>query len=151
MSPPCNATLQLRRIAAMSDLGNRAVASVRVSRDQVLPTAPRRVWSALTAELSSWFGAEVDLDPRPGGRATFRWRDGWERGAVVEEADVPRRLVFRWLSFERSRSGGFRLAGPGRVEFILEEMEEGTRLTVTEWGPGSLFPTASRVTISVGA
>lgn len=135
----------------MSDLSNQSVASVKVWREVVLSTPPGRIWSALTAELSSWFGADVDLDPRPGAVATFRRRDGWERGAVVEEADAPRLLVFRWLPFERSTTGGLRLAALGRVEFILEEVEGGTRLSVTEWGSGSLFPSAQNLTISVGA
>jgi uncharacterized protein YndB with AHSA1/START domain len=100
----------------------------------VLPAPPDRVWAALTGEVSDWFGAEVDLDPRPGGLALFRWPDGWERGAVIEEALAPTILVFRWLPFERSATGEIRSVGPGRVEFQLESADGGTRLSVTELG-----------------
>jgi uncharacterized protein YndB with AHSA1/START domain len=107
----------------------------------MLPTAPDRVWSALTraGEISAWFGADVvDLDPTPGGLVRFRWPDGWERGAVVEKVEVPHRWVFRWLPFARSPEGETRLVAPGRVEFVLEEAGEGTRLSVTEWSSGAV-------------
>jgi uncharacterized protein YndB with AHSA1/START domain len=134
------ATLQLRRIPAMGSLGNPSVASrapVRVWREVVLPAPPDRVWSALTGEISEWFGADVEVDVRPGGSARFRWPDGWERGAVVEEVRAATRLVFRWLPFERNATGGIRPAEPGRVEFELETAEGGTRLSVTEVGLGA--------------
>lgn len=109
--------------------------AIRVRREVLLPASPDRVWSALTGEVSEWFGAVVDLDLRPGGMARFRWPDGWERGAVVEEVQGSRTLVFRWLPFERSATGQIRPAGAGRVEFRLEAAEGGTRLSVTELGP----------------
>ncbi|MGH2724420.1 MAG: SRPBCC family protein [Actinomycetota bacterium] len=60
-----------------------------VERVILLPASPERVWSALTEgrELSAWFGAEVELEARPGGAATFRWPDGRSREATVEEMD----------------------------------------------------------------
>jgi uncharacterized protein YndB with AHSA1/START domain len=121
----------------MDVFGNRGVASgrpVRVRREVVLPTDPERAWSAVTREMTAWFGAEVDIDLHPGGRVTFRWPDGWERGAVLEHVEAPRTLVFRWLPFERNLLGGMRPAGTGRVELLLEEAEGGTRLSVTELG-----------------
>lgn len=130
-------------IVPMEEVRNHAVASreVRVHREVLLPTVPDRVWSALTraGELSAWFGADVvDLDPRPGGLVGFRWPDGWERGAVVEEAEDRHRLVFRWLPFARTPEGEARLVASGRVEFVLEDAGEGTRLSVTEWNSGAM-------------
>jgi uncharacterized protein YndB with AHSA1/START domain len=141
------ATLQLRRIPAMRTLGNRVVASrapVRVRREVLLPAPPDRVWAALTAEISEWFGADVDIDLRPGGSAAFRWAEGRERAAVVEEIHAGGRLVFRWLPFERSSAGGIRAAEPGRVEFELETAEGGTRLSVTEVGLGAALRATAR-------
>jgi uncharacterized protein YndB with AHSA1/START domain len=125
----------------MEEDRNQSVASsmVRVQRELMLPMAPDRVWSALAraGEVSAWFGADVvDLEPTPGGLVRFRWPDGWERGAVVVE--VPHRFVFRWLPFTRSPEGETRLMASGRVEFVLEEAGEGTRLSVTEWSSGSM-------------
>jgi uncharacterized protein YndB with AHSA1/START domain len=83
-------------------------------------------------ELSAWFGAEVTLEPRPGGRATFRWPDGHERGAVLEDVEPPSHLSFRWLPFERSADGHARLVPATRVELRLEPVEGGTVLTLEE-------------------
>jgi uncharacterized protein YndB with AHSA1/START domain len=114
-----------------------------VHRQVVLPAPPARVWEALSVpgQLSAWFGARADIDPRPGGRALFRWPDGAERGAVVETAEAPRLLVFRWLPFDRRGGGPIRLIGAGRVRIELEPHEGGTLLTVVEIGvPGAEGP-----------
>jgi uncharacterized protein YndB with AHSA1/START domain len=95
------------------------------------------VWEALTkaGELSAWFGAAVSGEVRKTGRITFRWEDGRERPAVIEELERPRRLAFRWLPFERHRDGETRVVGTGRVEISVEEVPEGSRITVAERGP----------------
>ena len=103
-----------------------------VRRDIVLPAAPEEVWAALTEpdRLREWFANDVTLDPRPGGTGTFRWDDGEERQAVVEVVEEGRRLAFDWRDGE---------AGvPTKVEFTLEELAEGTRLTVVESAPAGV-------------
>jgi uncharacterized protein YndB with AHSA1/START domain len=107
---------------------------VRKEADVAAP--PSRVWRALTeaGELSAWFGAEAEIDPRPGGHLSLRFDDDWVRPGVVEDCVPERRLSFRWLPFERHPDGSWRPMGPGRVEFELEATETGTRLTVSEWG-----------------
>ena len=115
----------------------------RVERAVELPVPPEDVWPALSEErrLSGWFGADVSMDPRPGGRVTFRWPDGRARGAVVETVHPGRRLAFRWLPFERWPGGETVVVGPGRVELVLEPTASGSILTVSEWGsarPGAL-------------
>jgi uncharacterized protein YndB with AHSA1/START domain len=106
----------------------------RVRRDARLPAPPDRVWEALTeaGELSAWFGAEASGEFRPGGMITFRWGDGRERAAMIEDLDRPHRLIFRWLPFERYPEGETRMRGPGWVEINLEAIPEGTRITVAE-------------------
>jgi uncharacterized protein YndB with AHSA1/START domain len=122
----------------------------RIERHVDLPASPDEVWEALTdpERLSSWFGARARLQARRGARVWFRWDDGRERGGVIEEADRPTRLSFRWLPFERLPGGGHRPSGTGRVEFVLEPVTGGTRLRVTEWGAGS--PQAGAVLAGVG-
>jgi uncharacterized protein YndB with AHSA1/START domain len=111
----------------------------RVRREARLPVEPARVWSALTTgpDLSTWFGADVEIDPRSGGAVSARWPDGTERRATVEEVVPPERLSFRWAPFERTPDGQARLVRASRVEFELRETEGGTLVFVTEEALGS--------------
>jgi uncharacterized protein YndB with AHSA1/START domain len=107
-----------------------------IEREEILPAPPDRVWEALTeaGELSAWFGAEASGEFRVMSRIAFRWPDGRERLAVIEELERPRRLAFRWLPFERHPDGETRVLAPGRVEISVEEVPEGSRITVAERG-----------------
>ena len=96
-----------------------------VQREVVFEAAPDEVWDALTRpeRLAEWFANDVELDVRPGGNGTFRWDDGSLRHAVVEDVEDERRLAFRWSDEDGSES---------RVELVLDDLPDGTRLTVTE-------------------
>jgi uncharacterized protein YndB with AHSA1/START domain len=105
-----------------------------VEREITIPATPAEVWPALTQsdEVSVWFGADVELDVRPGGRAVFRWSDGTVRHAVVEEVEPEHRLSFRWLEAIPST----------RVEITLDEVAEGTRVRVVEQAAVARWPVA---------
>jgi uncharacterized protein YndB with AHSA1/START domain len=98
--------------------------AVQVEREIVFPAPPDEVWEALTEpeRLEEWFATEVELDVRPGGEGVFRWGDGDERHAVVEEVEEERRLVLGWED-------------DGRVVLELEEVEGGTLVRVVETSP----------------
>lgn len=95
---------------------------MQVTRELVLPAPPEEVWEALTdpERLKEWFANDVEWD---GDELVYRWDDGEERRARIEQADEPRRLGFRWHDGEGDET---------EVTFELEPAEEGTRLTVTE-------------------
>jgi uncharacterized protein YndB with AHSA1/START domain len=97
---------------------------MEVTREIVLPEEPGEVWEALTEaeRLERWFATEVELDATPGGRGVFRWGNGEERRAVVEEADPERRLALRFDD-------------DGAVSIDLEPCPAGTRVVVTESAP----------------
>ena len=105
-----------------------------VEREITIPATAAEVWPALTHsdEVSVWFGADVELDVRPGGRGVFRWSDGTERHAVVEEVEPEHRLSFRWLEAIPST----------RVEITLDEVAEGTRVRVVEQAAFAVRATA---------
>jgi uncharacterized protein YndB with AHSA1/START domain len=111
-----------------------------IERTIALPAPPERVWEALTEahQLSTWFGARVDLEARPGSRARFRWPDGRERMAVVESAERPRFLALRWAPFERLPDGRSASVGTGRIEFTIAGTDQGSSLRVVESGPERL-------------
>jgi uncharacterized protein YndB with AHSA1/START domain len=106
----------------------------RVEREALISAPPERVWQALVdqRQVSAWFGADVVLEARTGGRATFRWPDGRERAAVVELLDPRRRLVLRWSPIVRMPGGRTALVGPGRVELLVSEAGGGTLVRVVE-------------------
>ena len=104
----------------------------RVEKRVVYPVGREEVWAAITRpeELSRWFGMEVvSLDLRPAGRVVFKDGGGTSRRALVEEVEPPCRFVFRWLP---TPAGGPARDPGTRVDFLLEEVPEGTALTVVE-------------------
>src|SRR6266511_2284875 len=80
----------------MQPAGCGSEARMEVTREIELPSPPAEVWEALTdpRRLEEWFATEVELLPEPGGRGVFRWADGEERHAVVEEVVPERRFAF---------------------------------------------------------
>jgi len=105
-----------------------------VEREIMIPAPPEHVWPAVTRsdDLSAWFGADVEIDARPGGRGAFRWPDGTERQAVVEAVEPGRRLAFRWLPFQRTPEGEAVTVPSTRVEITLDAVPEGTVVRVVE-------------------
>jgi uncharacterized protein YndB with AHSA1/START domain len=93
---------------------------MEITREIELDAPPDEVWRALTDpdELEQWFANDVELEPEVGGEGTFRWDDGDERHAVVEEVDPERRFAFTWDG--------------GHVVIELEEIPAGTRVVVIE-------------------
>jgi len=105
-------------------------------RHSVFIRAPRaKVWAALTSAqaMDAWWGTRgSEIDLRPGGKLTLRWR-GWgperdindDRDCVVVEVLPPTRFVFRW---------GEAADAMTTVEFDLEERADGTLLRLREHG-----------------
>ena len=110
-----------------------------IERQVWLPASIQEVWAALTHgdDISEWFGAEVELEARRGGRARFRFRDGNEREAVVETFEVDSLLVLRWMPFGRDRSGRTTRLPGTVVSFTLRPSEGGTLLRLRESLPAS--------------
>ena len=105
-------------------------------RHSVFIRAPRaKVWAALTTAqaLDAWWGTRgSEIDLRPGGRLTLRWR-GWgperdiiaDRQCIVAEVLPQKRFVFRWGETADSMT---------TVEFELEDRDGGTLLRLREHG-----------------
>lgn len=71
----------------------------QVQFDRVYPHPVQKVWEALTKpeNLKIWF-TDIEMDFRPGGKMTFRFRDEARMASYgkVMEIDPPRRFVFSW-------------------------------------------------------
>ena len=104
---------------------------MQVRREVLLTAELEEVWDALTKPeaLRAWFANDAELVLAPGGSGRFRWDDGSQRDAVVEAVEEQRVLVFRWGTSAEDES---------RVEIVLEQVEEGTQVSVTETALGAL-------------
>jgi uncharacterized protein YndB with AHSA1/START domain len=109
----------------------RMTDAIRRSID--VPADAAAVWAALTdrEQLRAWFGADVEIDPRPGGGVRAAWPDGGRSVGSVESAEEPKRLVLRWRRIDGVGFGA-RVGGATRVAFELEPSAGGTTLSVTE-------------------
>jgi uncharacterized protein YndB with AHSA1/START domain len=104
----------------------------RIERTLELAHPPKKVWAAITTAegLGTWFGNEATIDLRPGGDASMRWTDGATKTMRVERVEEPAVFGFTW------EIDGLSEDDPRRtyVEFTLEPVGAGTRLTVVETG-----------------
>jgi uncharacterized protein YndB with AHSA1/START domain len=103
-----------------------------VERETLVEATPEEVWEALTDEdrLEEWLAPDVELDPVEGGEIAVRDADQ-ERVGTVETVEEPERFAFTW-----SRPG----KGESFVEFTIEGLPEGSRVTVVETpiGPSAM-------------
>ena len=104
----------------------------RIERTVELAHAPAKVWAALTTAegLGTWFGNEAKIDLRPGGSAQMTWSNGYRADMRIERVEEPTVFGFTW------HINGLPDEAPRRtyVEFTLEPVGAGTRLTVVESG-----------------
>jgi uncharacterized protein YndB with AHSA1/START domain len=104
----------------------------RIERVVEIAHPPTKVWAALTTAegLGTWFGDKATIDLRPGGSAQMTWDEGHVADMRVERVEEPTVFGFTWHIY------GLPDDDPRRtyVEFTLEPVSAGTRLTVVESG-----------------
>jgi len=104
----------------------------RIERAVELAHPPAKVWAAITTAdgLGTWFGRQATIDLRPGGVAVITWEGDDQSELRVERVDEPSVFAFTWRIY------GLPDDDPRRtyVEFTLEPVAAGTRLTVVETG-----------------
>jgi uncharacterized protein YndB with AHSA1/START domain len=114
----------------------------RIERTVEIAHPPRKVWAALTTAegLGTWFGNQATVDLRPGGSAQVTWDGGDKAELRIERLEEPTVFGFTW------HIQGLSEDDPRRtyVEFTLEPVGAGTRLTVIESGFAQLAEDAYR-------
>jgi uncharacterized protein YndB with AHSA1/START domain len=104
----------------------------RIERVVEIAHPPAKVWAALTTAegLGTWFGNQATIDLRPGGTAQMKWDNGHTADMRVQRVEEPTVFAYSWHIF------GLPEDDPRRtyVEFTLEPVGAGTRLTVVETG-----------------
>ncbi|OXM54415.1 SRPBCC domain-containing protein [Amycolatopsis alba] len=115
----------------------------RIERTVEIAHPPAKVWAALTTAegLGTWFGNQASIDLRPGGDAEMKWDEGHKANMRVERVEEPEIFGFTWNIY------GLPDDDPRRtyVEFTLEPVGAGTRLTVVETGFSQLPDETHRV------
>ncbi len=110
----------------------------RIEKTMVLRAPRAKVWRALTdpAQFSQWFGAQLKDAFKPGARVrgpvTHPGYEHLTMDITIDQMEPERLFSWRW------QPGGDPDIDPAEpatlVVFKLEEVPEGTRLTVTESG-----------------
>lgn len=108
----------------------------RIEKTVVLRAPRSRVWRALTQaeEFGTWFRARVDGAFEPGATvnvtSTYPGHEGTSWPMRIEEMVPEVLFVFRWPQDPQEEDPALW----NRVEFRLEEVPEGTRLSMVESG-----------------
>jgi uncharacterized protein YndB with AHSA1/START domain len=104
----------------------------RIERSINVAHPPAKVWEALTTAegLGTWFGQKATVDLRVGGLAHLTFEGGHSADLRIERLEPPHVFGYTW------GITGLPADDPRRtyVEFTLEPVADGTRLTVVESG-----------------
>jgi len=115
--------------------------SDKIERTTELKASRERVWKAITTEIEfeQWFGIKIlEGSFRPGTRVKARsTHPGYEHiefYITIEKMEAPRLFSWRWIPGATQPPN----EPTTLVEFLLEEVGTGTRVTIIESGFDSL-------------
>ena len=112
----------------------------RIQKTIELKAPVGRVWRALTdyEEFGTWFRVKLDGPFVPGevsrGHVTYPGYEHLNWEAVVARMEPPRVFAFTWHPYAIDPAVDYSVEPPTLVQFELEPIAGGTRLTVTESG-----------------
>jgi uncharacterized protein YndB with AHSA1/START domain len=108
----------------------------RIEKEIVLRAPRSRVWRALADadQFGAWFGMKLDGAFAPGSRVTLRGGGDTTFEIAIERMDPESRLSYRWHPYAVESGVDYSKEPTTLVEFRLEEVAGGTRLTVVESG-----------------
>ncbi len=125
----------------------------RIQRTILLKAPRSRVWRALSnaAEFGAWFGVDFKgkafAAGKPvRGKVTYPGYEHIEMEVQIERMEPERLLSWRWHPAAIDPAVDYSDEPTTLVEFELEEVEGGTRLTVVESGLDKI-PLARRATV----
>ena len=114
--------------------------SDRIEKSIEMKAAVDRVWRALTdhVEFGQWFGVRLDgpflIGEEATGRITIPGYDHLPWRARIVRMEAPRVFAFTWHPYAIEPDVDYSGETPTTVEFTLQPIDTGTRLTVVESG-----------------
>ena len=112
----------------------------RIEKTIDLNAPVEKVWRALTDhnEFGEWFRVKLDGPFIPGeishGRMTYPGYEHVKWTAMIKEMMAPRYFAFSWHPYAIEPDVDYSGEAPTLVEFRLEPISNGTRLTLVESG-----------------
>jgi uncharacterized protein YndB with AHSA1/START domain len=112
----------------------------RIEKSVDLKSPQSRVWLAITdpAQFGQWFGVKFSgpfvVGKHVEGRMTYPGFEHLPFGIDVTAIDPPHRFAFTWHPYALDPAVDYSAETPTLVEFVLESLGTGTRVTVTESG-----------------
>ena len=113
----------------------------RIAKEILLRAPLARVWRAISDpdEFGSWFRVDMSgVQFEPGkpvhGKMTYPGHEGTPFEMVVDRIEAPRLFSFRWHPYGIDPNRDYSDEPMTLIEFALEEVADGTKLTVTESG-----------------
>jgi uncharacterized protein YndB with AHSA1/START domain len=128
------------------------VSTDRIEKEIVLRAPRSRVWRALTdsAEFGRWFGVKFDtagpftaglqrghIVPTEADAEVAKAQQphiGTPFEIVIERVEPERLFAFRWHPFAIEKNVDYSAEPTTLIEFVLEQVADGTKLTVVESG-----------------
>ena len=112
----------------------------RIERKTLIRAPRSRVWRAITdlGQFSIWFGVKAEGAFEPGARlrmtSTHKGHEGITFFMTVDEISPEHRFSWRWNPGSEQPPPETPTAPTTLVEFLLDEVEGGTMVTVIESG-----------------
>ena len=112
----------------------------RIEKQIVLKAPRARVWQALTdsAEFGEWFGARMDgpfvAGSRVTGRITIKGYEHVTMDLHIERIEPQHTFSYRWHPHAVEPATDYSHEPMTLVEFQLQDVSDGTRLTIVESG-----------------
>jgi uncharacterized protein YndB with AHSA1/START domain len=132
-----------------------ALGTNRIEKTVDLRAGVDRVWRALTdhEEFGEWFKVKIDgpfiVDTLSTGHFTFDGCGDIKWTSFIKDMKAPHYFAFTWHPYAVETDADYSKEPQTLVEFKLKEIENGTRLTVTETGfdalPAERRPIALRM------
>ncbi len=118
----------------------------RIEKSVDIAAPVERVWRALTdhVEFGAWFGVKIEAPFVVGqasrGHVTYPGYEHVQWDATIERMEAPRAFAYRWHPYAVEKGVDYSAEPRTLVEFTLEPIAAGTRLTVVETGFDALPP-----------